>query len=312
MRRFERADGALLTAALAMPAGMLLAGIRPMDAVVGAAGACIILYSIARLAGRVPADHRLPRWYGALRCAWCAVCGAWVLALTRRLFPQAAGSWFVPAVLAALAAWVCGQDAAAHRRAGAVLWPFVLAMEALVAAFALPEVALGDLAAPPRAGACACALALCLLPGMAPLRRAKGKMGGFFALACALCAAPGAICIGMLGRAQASASPFALYDAAKSISVFGVMERFEVLLSGALAVSAFCALSWLGRTGLDGLPGAHPREKAWALAAVSLALSAVVERLPVEFWVAGSAGCCGLAPLGVLLVAVRKKVAKKE
>lgn len=312
MRRFERADGALWTAALAMPAALTGAALGIAEALVGACAACAILYCIARAAARVPADFRLPGWYGALRCGWCAVCAGGVLALARGLFPQAGGSWLIPAVLAALAAWASARDGERVRCVGAVVWPFVLAMLALVAVFALPQTGVRRLAVPVRPAGCACALALCLVPGMAPLRPGQARMRGFFALACALTALPGAICLGMLGRAQTCALAFPLYDAAKLVSVFGVMERFEVLLSGALAVSAFCALGFLFRTGVEGLRGRNFPCRAWALAAASMALGGVSSRLPWWVFAAGNALFCGLLPLGILLVAVRKKVEEKE
>ncbi len=311
MRRLDRAEGAYLAATAACPAAVLLAKMAPGSALAGAAGGVIILYCMARLGARLPDGWAWPRWYGALRLIWCALLGGFGLSLTRGLFPQAAGSYLIPAVLAALGAYAVSRGEEAPRRAGAAVWAFILALPAVIALFSLPETQWRALLAPVRWREAGIAAAVFVVPGMA-LRRGSRGAGGFAACAVLLAALPAAVCYGTLGAAQTAADGFPLYRAAQTISVFGVMERFEVLLSGALAASAFFALSGITQTGLSGIV---KKENAWAASAFfasALALSVPAGLVPAWVFAAGSGVCCGLVPLGILLVAVRKKVAEKE
>ncbi len=313
MKRFDRVDGAFLTGALLLPASVLCARFSPAAAAAGALAAGIILYCMAWLAGYAPAGFRMPRWFAALRAVWCCFVLGLLLDLTRGLFPLSHGAWIVPAVLALLAALAAAKGSDVAPRMAAVLWPFLLALVAVVALFAAPDIEPERLASFGSSGETAAALALVLLPGMRPMRRGRAKMPAFLLLAVVLTALPPLLCFGTLGRAQTAALPFPLYASAQSISVFGVMERFEVLLSAALTASGFCALSFALGAALDGLPGASSaaqHTKSLVLAAAGFALMAAVPHLPGWFWPAGSAVFCGLLPLGILAVGARKKVEK--
>ena len=311
MRRPDRAEGAFLIAAGVFPAAVLLAKMAPASALAGAAGGMLILYCMARLGARLPEGWAWPRWYGALRLVWCALLGAYVLARARGLFPQAGGSYLIPAVLAGLAAYAASRGEGTAKRAGAAAWAFILALPAVIALFSAPEADLRALLAPARWREAALAAGVCLVPGMA-LRRGGRGAGGFAAGAVLLAALPAAVCYGTLGAAQTADDPFPLYRAAQTISVFGVMERFEVLLSGALAASAFFALAIIAETGLSGVKRAPDGWSAAGFSAAALALSVPAGLLPARIFAAGSGVCCGLVPLGILLVAAGKKVSEKE
>ena len=311
MRRLDRAEGAFLIAAAACPAAVILAKIAPVSALLGAAGGIIILYCMARLGARLPDGWAWPRWYGALRLVWCVLLAGYGLSITRGLFPQAEGSLFVPAVLAGLCAYaLCRGERAAHR-AGAAVWAFILALPAVIALFSVPEMDWRALLAPVRWREVGLAAAVFVVPGMALRRGARGA-GGFAAGAVLLAALPAAVCYGTLGAAGTAAEAFPLYRAAQTISVFGVMERFEVLLSGALAAGAFFALAGILEAGLSGV---MKKTNAWGavgISAAALALSVPAALLPGWFFAVGSGVCCGLVPLGILLVGAGKKVAEKE
>ena len=311
MRRSDRAEGAYAAAAGVFPAAVLLARMAPASALAGAAGGILVLYCMARLGAHLPEGWAWPRWYGALRLVWCALLGAYVLARTRGLFPQAGGSYLIPAVLAGLAAYSASRGEGTALRAGAAARGFVLALPVLIALFSVPETEFRALLAPVRWREAALAAGVCLVPGMA-LRR--GGRGTASAAAAAVIAAalPAAVCYGTLGAAQTADDPFPLYRAAQTISVFGVMERFEVLLSGALAASAFFALAGIAETGLSGVKKAPDGWGAAGFSAAALALSVPAGLLPAWFFAAGSGVCCGLVPLGILLVAAGKKVSEKE
>ena len=310
MRRSDGAAGAYAAAAGVFPAAVLLAKMAPASALAGTAGGMLILYCMARLGAQLPEGWAWPRWYGALRLVWCALLGAYVLARTRGLFPQAGGSFLIPAVLAGLAAYAASRGEGTSLRAGAAARGFVLALPVLIALFSVPEMDFRALLAPVRWREAALAAGVCLVPGMA-LRRSRGTAGAAAAAVIAA-ALPAAVCYGTLGAAQTADDPFPLYRAAQTISVFGVMERFEVLLSGALAASAFFALAGIAETGLSGAKKAPGGWGAAGFSAAALALSVPAGLLPAWFFAAGSGVCCGLVPLGILLVAAGKKVSEKE
>ncbi len=313
MKRFERADGAYLTTALLLPACMLCARWSVWRVALGGIAAVVLLYCIAYLAERAPESFEMPRWYAAVRCVWCAAVLGYVAALTRGLFPQSNGSVVVPAVLLILAALACAKDAAVPARVGAVLWPFVLSMFAVVVVFALPDVQPARLREQGELQQSAFAIALLLLPGMRPVSRGRAKLPAFLLLALTVVLLPAVLCYGALGRAQTEALPFPLYAAAQSISVFGVMERFEVLLSAALAASAFCQMCFVLSAGAEELPGENEllrHLKFFALAFAGFGLMWFAPQVSPWVFAAGSAVFCGLIPLGILGIAAAKKSQK--
>lgn len=313
MKPFERADGALLTTALVLPACLLCARWSVWRVVCGAVAALIILYCISRMADRLPEDFRLPRWYCALRLGWCALTLGWCAALTRGLFPQS-DSVVIPAVMLLLAATACAKGKGAPARVGAVLWPFVLAMLAVVFVFAIPDIRLSGLQDTGALWQAGCAAALLLLPGMQPLRRGRAKRIGFLLLALPIVCIPAVVCMGLLGSVQTTALELPMYAATQSISVLGVMERFEVLLSGALTASSFCVMCYLIENGIDGLPWQEPfgrQVKVYMLGAVGFGLMIPAQALSPWVLGIGNAIFCGLIPVGILGFAVKKSSQKK-
>ncbi len=315
MRRFERADGALLTTALMLLACVLFARWSPLRTIAGAVGALIVLGVIALLAERVPETFRLPRWYLALRALWCTAVLGLLLDLTRGLYPQADHAVIIPAVLALLAALACAKGAGAPAQVGAVCWPFALVILGVVTVFAAPDVKLARLRETGERWQSIGAFVLVLLPGMLPMRRGRASRWLFALLAIVLAAAPAVVCRGLLGRAQTGELSFPLYAAAQSISVFGVMERFEVLLSGALTLAAFCACAFVLTAGMDGLPGSSAIARhTWSLVLDGAGFAAMLwllPRLPGWFFAAGSALFCGVLPLLLLGIGAMKNRTEK-
>lgn len=313
MKCFDRAQGAYMITALLLPACMLCARWSVWRVASGALVALILLYCIAYLAGRAPESFAMPRWYRAARCAWCAAVLGYVAALTRGLFPLSNGSFVVPAVLLLLAVWACTKEAAVPAGVGAVLFPFVLMVFAVIAAFALPDVQPDRLWQQGQPQQSAFALSLVLLPGMRPIRCGRAKLPAFLLLALAVVLLPAVLCYGTLGRAQTQALPFPMYAAAQSISVFGVMERFEVLLSAALCASAFAQMCFVLSTGAEDLSektGFARTLRFYALAAAGFGLMWFAPQVSPWVFSAGSAVFCGLLPLGILGIAAAKKPQK--
>lgn len=71
------------------------------------------------------------------------------------------------------------------------------------------------------------------------------RTGGWLAAGIGLCAAAALCAAGTLSPRVAGEEAFAVYTMAKSVSVFGVMERLEPVVSAALTAGGFCLLSVL-------------------------------------------------------------------
>ena len=126
-------------------------------------------------------------------------------------------------------------------------------------------------------------------------------------LAAALCAA------GTLSPRVAGEEAFAVYTMAKSVSVFGVMERLEPVVSAALTAGGFCLLSvlclanaktaqaigWKRRTGIGNF-----------LLGCTGYLAGTV--LPEGVQAVAAAICWGMVPLVTLWVASVKKLQKNQ
>lgn len=210
-------------------------------------------------------------------------------------------------VLLLMAAWAAGKGAA--EPAGAIVFFFVAGLYALLLAFALPEtVATAPEWTPswtllPGALSPVCALWLCR-PDGARTRVWPWLLGGVtLATLCAL------VCGDVDGD-------FPFYTMAQSLSIFGVVERFEPLVSVGLTAGGFCLLALLcsvnGRALRVLLPQAGRGFAAGANfvgGCLGLWLST---RLSAPVLAVGTTIFWGFLPIGALLVANRKKFEKNE
>lgn len=210
-------------------------------------------------------------------------------------------------VLLLMAAWAAGKGAA--DRVGAIVFFFLAGLYGLLLAFALPET---ELTVPPRRAAWTllpgalgpvCALWLCRPDG----ERARvwpWLLGGVgLAVLCAL------VCGGVQGS-------FPFYTMAQSLSLFGVVERFEPIVSVGLTAGGFCLLALLCRVNGRAFEVLLPRAgRSFAVGAnfiggcLGMLLSA---RLPAAILAGGTTIFWGVLPIGALLVANRKKFKKIE
>ena len=127
------------------------------------------------------------------------------------------------------------------------------------------------------------------------------------------------VCTGALSLplAKQSANPFWLMS--RSISVLGVMERFEALISALLALGFCCLLALLLLAGRKALRGARPSTSVslavWLTAGVSGALLWVAPRVPNSFYLYGDLLFWGLLPiltLGIVSVKKSEKIEKSS
>lgn len=145
------------------------------------------------------------------------------------------------------------------------------------------------------------------------VRGGARRTGGWLAAGIGLCAAAALCAAGTLSPRVAGEEAFAVYTMAKSVSVFGVMERLEPVVSAALTAGGFCLLSvlclanaktaqaigWKRRTGIGNF-----------LLGCTGYLAGTV--LPEGVQAVAAAICWGIVPLVTLWVASVKKLQKNQ
>ena len=143
-----------------------------------------------------------------------------------------------------------------------------------------------------------------------PGRKAAVKSGWLGLLA--VCpAAFAALTAGCLSPRLTQQLTFPFYTVSQSLSVLGVMERLEPVVSAALLMGFFALESLLLEAGREQIVWAAPNlaEKRWARAALGVAvfgLNFVTDGIPAEAWALGAAVCWGIAPLLTQLIVAIK------
>ena len=143
-----------------------------------------------------------------------------------------------------------------------------------------------------------------------PGRKAAVKSGWLGLLA--VCpAAFAALTAGCLSPRLTQQLTFPFYTVSQSLSVLGVMERLEPIVSAALFMGFFALESLLLEAGREQIERAAPiiAGKRWARAALGIAvfgLSFLTDGIPAEVWALGAAVCWGIAPLLTQLIVAIK------
>lgn len=292
-------------------------GMNWLAAGVGAAGAAALLQivSLRRPAAAIP--RRKTAAGGCLRMA----AGLLLLLLAARAartgahaFRETAQSPLAACLLLGAALWAafCGAEAA--QRCAAVLLRLVLGFFLIVAVFSLPQLRaawLRPAAEPGNAMICA---GLLLAPGACAYLppREREKRAGLWLLA-PLAAAAAGVTAGVLSPALARGE-MSFLTLARSVSVLGVMRRFEALVSGAMLPAWFCLCSLLLCAAEEAFTAAGLRRSAVrALTGFgALAFLYPAGALKTASVAAISAISCGLFPLLLPLVEGQKYFRKSQ
>ena len=143
-----------------------------------------------------------------------------------------------------------------------------------------------------------------------PGRKAAVKSGWLGLLA--VCpAAFAALTAGCLSPRLTQQLTFPFYTVSQSLSVLGVMERLEPVVSAALLLGFFALESLLLEATREQIERAAPiiAGKRWARVALGIVvfgLSFVTDGIPAEAWALGAAVCWGIAPLLTQLIVAIK------
>lgn len=176
---------------------------------------------------------------------------AYAAAMSVRAFPETGIYPWLPLALLAVGTWVGNKGGGATARFGGTLGFFVLVPLVVVLIFGAQAVELDNLQLELDVSSIYPLLGVGLLPlaGLWFSRQEKrGGRGWIFALM-AVAVACSVVVTGTLGvdLAQSVAEPF--YKMTKSISIFGVMERFEGLVAAVLLLGFGCLLAYLSAIG---------------------------------------------------------------
>ena len=321
---------ALLAAALAAPLVTVCSAVSWPWVLLGTAAAAIPLFYIynhmgptALPSGIGPQElletawgKRGGKWLALLSWIWLVLLAALAASMAVTAFPQDNAFPVIPLTLLALAAVASCQGAAATCRFGATLFLAVAPMISLVLAFGTTDMELQALRPGGGAGESLGPLTVLLLPAAAfylrdGLTQRKTTWFRWYLLIGGAGVAVSLVCVGALGLPLAQASSNAFWLMSRSISVLGVMERFEAVISALLSISFCCLLAYLLAAGRKALTcaatGAPAHKTVWGSAALAGALLWAIPSIPNWAWIVGNVFFLAFVPATTLFLAVSKK-----
>ena len=260
----EGRSAALELCAAALPIFRYCVGAGWVSALTGGAGAALTLTLLWRgLGGRSLRDRACCGMAGrsglAVLTAALLLLSVWGARESALAFPETAGRPTAACLVLALAWAAVRRGAEVPGRCAAVLIRLLALLYGVVLLFSLPQLRwewLGPVFDGRGALRCFCVL---LLPG-AGLCLERETGAGFPAriwIAAALAGLGALVTAGILSPGLA-AEPGDFQTLARSVSILGVMQRFEALISGAQLISGFCLCALLltaGRSLLEALIG---------------------------------------------------------
>ena len=226
------------------------------------------------------------------------------------------GGILIGGILLLLASWGSSKGAATVSRVGGITFFFLLIIYSIVLIFAIPGVKPNWLAPVRevewiRLPAVLCPALVFYLTGRG--RPSSGRPWLWLAGGVLLVLASGAICAGRLSPEVTGADPFPFYTMTQGISLLGVMERFEPLVSAAVSAGGFCLLSLLCLANQTMVEKLRPTAKKLVPPVNFFAGFGAIwlsGLLSGGFLAVGTAIFWGLFPLLLLSLANRKKVEK--
>lgn len=215
-------------------------------------------------------------------------------------------------LLLLLAAYAAERGETVVLRVGAIVFFALLIFFTLILGFALPKMHFAWLAQQPsvnwkRLTSVLCPTIVLYLGGS----EEKSKCAPWLLLGIVLATLCSAVTAGTLSPAVASEKAFPFYTAAKSVSVFGAMERLEPLVSAALTAGGFCLLALTCAANGRILGAFFPKaEKCTALLNFVVGGSAMwlSKLLPAAIIAGGTTIFWGIFPIIALSLGARKKV----
>lgn len=253
----------------------------------------------------------LPKAAAVVILLWLVAVMAWSANLADGAFPMIQGFPTLGWTMLALAAWGSRKGPAACARCAGVLCLFLLILYSIVAVFALPDVQVRNLRPYGSWENGLWTAGLFLLPGAVwylPCSRSRTKPAWIIGIALPVAAGVlSAVTAGVLSPLLAASRPSPLYTLAQSVSLFGVVERIEPLLSAAMVMGVFCLLSAMACACRSLLPGKWTGVAACGAAAVLMGVAGEVNTAIVSV-----GNLVFFEALPAALILLQKKRRKKE
>ena len=316
----ERQRWAWLTGGLSATVGICGCGLGWLWVLAGGLAVCLYYIYMEKIFPQKGLAAVMPKVPAALTLMWTVTAMAWSANLADSAFPMVEGFPFLGWTMLALAAWGSWKGPASCARCAGVLCLFLFVLYGAVIAFAAPDMQMEYLKPAGNWMDGLLAIGLTLLPAAVwylPCGKSRKKPAWLVGLLLPVAAAVlAAVTAGVLSPLLAASLPSPLYTLTQSVSLFGVVERIEPLLSAAMTMGVFCLLSAMAcacRALTDRL---HPWK--WggvAACVVAAAAMGAVGKLPLEavsvggliVWVLFPVAFCGKNEKNI-----KKAVDKKE
>lgn len=199
------------------------------------------------------------RWILILQCLWACIIMSELLHWSTYCWPTHKSEWAVPLTLLLLAAWAVNGGRGRAARVGCVLlWPLALLLGAVLLS-GIPDVKSQNLK-PTWQMPDAHLIMVMLLPALC--RPGERKRNGWLLTKLMLFAlVTSIVTAGVLSPAVSSNITAPVYELSRSLSLFGIAERFESLIAAAMTLGYFSVLTyllsiaesaWKGKKGLWG------------------------------------------------------------
>ena len=251
----ERQRWVWLASGLSCVAAAVLSGLEWVWVLAAGLGICFYYYYIEKRLQTDGVAGRLSESFGfvgkvlaVLGLFWCVLVMGWCALLADAAFPLVDGFPGLGWVLLALTAWGSRRGPRACAGCAGILFLFLLGLYGAIAVFSVPDVEWRYLVPTPDWRQGLLAAGMFLLPSgvwYVPVRERKGKRQPMIFLLPLFAAALSAVTAGVLSPEVAKDTAVPVYELARSVSVLGVVERIEPLLSAAIIMGLFCLLAGL-------------------------------------------------------------------
>lgn len=254
MRRIgERQRWVWLAAGLSAVASVELCGIGWLWVLLGGLAVCGYYLYIEKNLLEGGLAEKLTSGFGFAGKVLAALTVFWIILVMGRCaclvdtaFPMVDGFPTLGWVLLALAAWGSRKGAKACAGCSGILSLFLIALYGVVTVFSVPDVQLPYLVPQSSWEDGVRTVGFFLLPAAVwyvPVTRRKGKKQAMILLVPIAAAALSAVTAGVLSPELARQTEVPVYELSRSVSVLGVVERIEPLLSAAMTMGLFSLLS---------------------------------------------------------------------
>ena len=248
----ERQRLVWLAAAVSAPAAIVLCRLNWLWVLLGGLAVCLYYLYIEKKLGADGLTSCMTDTAGMVLAVimifWIILMMGYCACLADAAFPMVDGFPGLGWVLLALAAWGSRKGARACAGCSGILCLLLIVLYCVVAVFSLPDVELSYCRPTPKWAQALVAGSVFLLPAgvwTVPVAERTGTKRYWILLLPVSAAVLSAVTAGVLSPELAERVQVPLYEVSRSVSVLGVVERIEPLLSAAMTMGLNCLLCCL-------------------------------------------------------------------